>query len=200
MDIATIIQTPWFNWIVMPVIIILARILDVSLSTVRVYLTARGEKKFAAGVGFVEVLIWLIIVRQIIIAIDNPAWYIAYATGFALGTYIGISISERLSVGRVIVRIIVKEDATRLISALKKEGFGYTVVDSHSEDHRSFIIFSVMHSNDVALVSKLIKQTSPKAFFTVEDVRRVSQGNFRKEDKNNFFVPVDTIFKTRLGK
>ncbi len=168
----------WFNWVIMPIIIIFARIFDVSFATIRVVLTSRGEKKLAAITGFFEVLLWLIIIQQIITNIQHPIWYVAYAFGYALGTYIGMSISERISVGRVLVRVITKKDGKPLIEALRKKGLGVTRVSSSSKKSSSTVFFTVIHTKDLESTIEIIQKFNPKAFITVEDVRKVSEGRF----------------------
>lgn len=45
--------------------IFLARIIDVTLGTVRTVLVVRGRKNTAALIAFVEVLIWFLIARRL---------------------------------------------------------------------------------------------------------------------------------------
>jgi uncharacterized protein YebE (UPF0316 family) len=151
----------------------------VSLSTIRVVFTARGEKQLAACTGFFEVLLWLIIIKQLFSTISNPVWYIAYAAGYGLGTYLGMYISEKLSVGRVIIRIITRRDATKLIKQLRAAGYGVTIAGANAKDTKSKIIFSVIHSRDIAAYTAILLATNPKAFYTIEDVRKVNKGKFK---------------------
>jgi uncharacterized protein YebE (UPF0316 family) len=86
-----------YTWIVLPVLIFVARITDVSLGTVRVIFVSRGLKYLAPLVGFFEVLIWLLAIGQIMKNLSNPVCYIAYAAGFGMGNYVGIRIAEKLA-------------------------------------------------------------------------------------------------------
>ena len=98
------IMNEWyFTWVVIPVLIFLARILDVSIGTLRLIYVSRGYKTLAPVLGFFEVLIWLAAIRQIMQHVDNPACFLAYALGFASGNYIGMWISEKLSIGKVLL-------------------------------------------------------------------------------------------------
>jgi len=82
-----------FAWVVLPVLIFIARVADVSLGTVRVIFITRGLKYFAPIVGFLEILIWLLAIGQIMRNLSHPICYIAYAGGFATGNYVGIWIA-----------------------------------------------------------------------------------------------------------
>jgi uncharacterized protein YebE (UPF0316 family) len=85
-----------FTWIILPLIIFLCRIIDVTIGTARVIFVSRGYRVLAASAGFFEVLIWLMAIGQIMQNLTNPLCYIAYASGFALGNYIGITLTENL--------------------------------------------------------------------------------------------------------
>lgn len=201
MTFEALLQTDLFNWLIMPVLIILSRIFDVGLGTLRVTFIARGYKNLAPFIGFFEVLIWIIVVRQIFTDVTNPLWFIAYAAGFGAGTYIGLIISEKLSVGDVIVRVITTKDANQLIAALKEQNYGVTVMDSHGRHSKGKVIFSVIHSDNASEVINIIKQHNPKAFFTIEDVRKVNQGHFKTRNKA-FKLPlfINMVRPFRKGK
>lgn len=196
-----VLQTGIFNWVIMPILIILSRVLDVSLGTLRVVFISRGFKNAAPFIGFFEVLIWIIVVRQIFTDVTNPLWFVAYAAGFGLGTYLGIIISEKLSVGEVLVRIITTKGADQLIKALKENDYGITVTDSQGKHGKGKIIFSVIHSKELTEFVNIINQNNPKAFFTIEDVRKVSSGQFKKRNKG-FQMPlfIGLVRPFRKGK
>ena len=164
----------------MPILIILSRIFDVSFGTLRVIFTAKGYKKLAPIIGFFEVLIWIIVVRQIFTEVTNPLWFVAYAAGFGLGTYLGIVISEKLSMGEVMIRVITIKNAEKLIKELQNKGFGLTVTDSDGRYSKGKIIFSVIHTKQIEEYISIIKNNNPNAFFTIEDIKKVEKGHFKK--------------------
>jgi hypothetical protein len=90
-----------FNWLILPLLIFLARISDVTLSTIRIVFVMSGRRNLAPVLGFFESLIWLIAISQIIKNISSPLSYVAYAGGFATGTYVGMFIEEKLALGKV---------------------------------------------------------------------------------------------------
>jgi len=104
-----------FDYVIMPILIFIARLGDVSLNTLRVMFVLNGKKNIAPILGFFEALIWLLAIGQIIQNIDNPISYLAYAGGFAAGTYIGMSIEVRLALGRDLVWVITVEPVPDLI-------------------------------------------------------------------------------------
>src|SRR5208282_4991083 len=103
----------------LPLLIFFAEMCVVTLSTVRIIFVARGKKYLAAILGTFEVSIWLFAIGQVMQNLDNIACSIAFAGGFAVGTYLGIVIEAKLAIGTLVVRTITKKDAGDLIEDLK---------------------------------------------------------------------------------
>lgn len=152
--------------------------LDVSLGTVRVIFVSRGLKYLAPVVGFFEILIWLLAIGQIMKNLSNPACYIAYAAGFAMGNFVGICIAERLSLGVVLVRIVTQKDASPLVDKLKVRKYGFTCVDGHGTQGQVKVVFTIVPRREVRNLVTLIKEFNPQAFYSIEEVGLVEKGVF----------------------
>jgi uncharacterized protein YebE (UPF0316 family) len=159
-----------FAWVVIPILIFLARIADVSLGTIRIIFVARGVKYLAPIVGFFEVLIW--------------ATIFAYAGGFAMGTFAGIKIDERLSIGKVRVRIITSKKRLEIVEALKKAHFKTTSLDASGTNEKVTIISVFINRKSVKRVTRIIREIDPNAFYSVEDMRSVSEGRILPKKRN----------------
>ncbi|MFP4523324.1 MAG: DUF2179 domain-containing protein [Candidatus Nanoarchaeia archaeon] len=171
------------TWIVMPLLIIILRVLDVSLGTVRVVTINKGLRAASAGIGFFEILVWLFAAQTVLNNMDNIIWFIAYAAGFAIGTYIGICISDRLSLGKVMVRVITKNDPVELIKQLKKHKFRLTAAKTENDFSSGQLILSVIESKHLSKYLELVHTYNPKAFYSVEDVKKVSDEHFPKKER-----------------
>lgn len=169
-----------FVWVVLPVLIFLARICDVSIGTIRMIYVSKGLKVLASVLGFFEVSIWILAIGQIMKHMDNIACFMAYGTGYAMGNYIGILLEEKLSIGTVIMRIIPRDDATSLVNQLRSQSIGLTVVDGEGSMGKVKVIFSVIPRQDINLIINVINEYNPSAFYSVEDVRVVKDGIFNK--------------------
>ena len=90
----------------------------------------QGEKEFSTSVRFFEVLVWIIAISQIMKHLDNIACYFAYAAGFAMGTFVGMILEEKLAIGMLVIRVILAKDECGLRKRLHDAGFGVTVVDA----------------------------------------------------------------------
>ncbi len=172
------IETDIFRWVILPLLIFGARIMDVSLQTMRIIFISKGRKLLAPLLGFFEVLIWLMAIAQIMQNMTNPLYYFAYGLGFAAGTYVGLRIEERLAIGVVLLRVITQKDANPLVACLRAEEFGVTCIDGEGKSGPVKIIFIVVDRADLPRVIETIREHNPGAFYSVEDVRSVSRGYF----------------------
>jgi len=163
-----------FHWIVLPALIFLARLTDVSINTVRVMLMSSGNKKIAPILGFFESFIWLLAIGQIMQNLDSLLSYIAYAGGFATGIWVGIRIEERLAIGRVIVRIVTAKPAADLVEELRKRNFGLTNIEGEGAYGKVNLIFTIVERKKIKQVIELIENYNPNAFYTIENVRYVA--------------------------
>ncbi len=163
-------------WIVTPLLIFLARIFDVSVGTIRIILMAKGFKKIAPILGFFESLIWILAVSQIMQHLNNFFYYFAYALGFATGTYLGIILEEKLSLGFIILRVITYKDANELVIHLREKKYSVTVLDAEGVSGAVKLIFLVLKRINAPDIIKLIKEYNPNAFYTMEDLKFVSGG------------------------
>jgi uncharacterized protein YebE (UPF0316 family) len=172
------VDPEFFSLLIIPIFIFLARICDVTIGTMRIIFVARGMKMVAPILGFVEVFIWIIAVGQIFQNLTNPLNYFAYAAGFATGNYIGMLVEERLAMGLAIIRIITQRDSTNLIDYLRAAGYGVTVLDAHGKQGPGKVIFSVVKRKNIRDVENAIHEFNPKAFYSIEDIRRAAEGTF----------------------
>ena len=176
-------QGAWVG-ILIPLAIMLARICDVTLGTLRIIFVSRGMKVLAPVLGFFEVLIWLIAIGQIMQNLSSWTNYLAYATGFALGNYMGMLVEERLAVGMLAIRIITQKEATALITSLQEHNIGTTSIDARGMRGKVSLIFLIIKRQHLPLVQELIKQHNPLAFVSMNDIRSVQEGYFPQKRTN----------------
>ncbi len=168
------------DWVLLPLLIFLSRIADVSIGTIRLILVARGYRLQSAFLGFCEVLIWVVVIGVVLKNLTTPATYIAYAAGFAAGNSIGIYIEEWLSLGYIGLRVITNLDATELVRALREdEQCGLTVADAEGSRGPVKILYAVMQRKHAPRVIRKVREFNPRAFYTIEDIRTL----------NDAFVP-----------
>jgi uncharacterized protein YebE (UPF0316 family) len=179
---------PWiFTWVILPVLIFFARIMDQTIGTMRLIFLSKGMKYIAPFLGFFEVIIWLLAVGQIMQHLDNWLSYVAYGAGFATGNYIGMLLEEKISLGTVIIRVILSRQTPELINELKSQNFGLTLVDAEGSKGSVKLIFSIIRRKELSNFIDTIHQYNPNAFYTIEDVKSANEGIFRRTVQRSVF-------------
>ena len=186
------------NWVILPLLIFIARLSDVTLATLRNIFISKGFRKIVPFIGFFEVLIWLVAMKQVMGHVDSPLAYFAWAAGFATGTYVGMRIEERLALGMQVLRIITSGPSDKLIEALRAANQGITVVDAQGAKGPVKMIFSIVQRKHLKDVIATIEQTQPNAFYSIEDVRNAQHGVFQPGEKKLSIVRL--LFPTQKGK
>ncbi|QCR25020.1 DUF2179 domain-containing protein [Pontibacter sp. SGAir0037] len=187
------------EWVIIPVLIFLARILDVTLGTLRIVFISKGEKVIAPLLGFLEVLIWLIAMTQVMQNLNNAISYLAWAAGFATGNFLGLRIEQKLALGQVVVRIITAEPADTLIEMLISRGYRLTSVDAQGTRGKVDLLFMIVRRKRLQEVIDIIRNYNPNAFYSVEDVRSVSDAEVPQDEKSSK-TSFRKFFPLRKGK
>ena len=185
----------YFNWIVLPLLIFVSRLADVSLATLRHIFVSKGYKTLVPILGFFEVLIWLIAIRQIFNNVDNLACYIAWAGGFSAGTYLGMYLEEKMALGMQIIRIITNDDTDKLVNAFKNSQQGITVVNGQGAIGPVKIIFTVVKRTNKPEIVKLIEEHAPNAFYSVEEIKNSEHGVFRNSKDTSVLKRILSLSK-----
>lgn len=191
--------------VILSFLIFSARIIDVTIGTIRLVYISKGYKSLAPILGFFEVLIWLIAVQQILSNLNHWIYYVFYAGGFATGTYIGMVIEDKLTESKVLVRIITKRDMMNLDSALTEKNYSYVNIDGVDHNLKGSypldvkILFLVVSKKKVVEVLEILKENDPLAKYSIEDVRYAKQDHPLVIRSKNKFSVKRFIFN-RMGK
>ena len=175
---AEFLQTDLYNWVVLPLLIYVGRMSDVTLATLRNIFIARGIRKIVPEIGFFEVLIWLLAVSSIIKNLNNFMCYIAFAGGYSTGILLGVSIEKRLALGTQLIRIITNKQSQKLIEALRASNLGVTELDAIGSQGPVKILLVVAKRKDIGKVLSLVNELHGSSFFTIEDILTAEQGIF----------------------
>jgi len=187
---------PLIDYVILPGLIFLSRIVDVSIGTIRVILLSRGNRYMAPLLGFFEVIIWLVAISRVMQNLTNVFCYIAYGAGFATGNFVGMLLESKLALGLQIVRIIYTSPLQLLPTELRNEGYGVTTVEGQGARGNVHILFSIISRKKVNDFIKLVHAIEPKAFISVEDVRSSYAGYLQHSGRGNVFLR-KKIFKKK---
>jgi len=166
----------WEYHLLMCVGIAAARVVDVSLGTLRMLAVMNGRRSLAWTLGFFEVLVWVMVVSHVIKAVTWEHWYygVAYAFGFATGCWVGIAVEQRLAHGEQAVRVFTRR-GIELAAVMRGEGLGVTVFSGQGKDGPVDMLYVELKRRRVPMVTGLVRQIDPTAFYVVEDVRYKSR-------------------------
>jgi uncharacterized protein YebE (UPF0316 family) len=159
-----------------PLVIFGLRVVDVSMSTMRILLAVRGHRLIVPFIGFFEVLIWVVAVGNAIRFLDSPLHLLGYAAGFATGSLVGLLIEERLAIGHAIVRIVSRHAGVELADALRALGFGVTEFAGQGRDGPVEVSYTVCQRREIPRVIAEVERWDRQAFITVEEPRDIRWG------------------------
>lgn len=184
----------WWIWVGIPVLIFVARVFDVSLGTIRHILVYRGHRMIAPLLAFVEILVWLLAISQVMSNLSHVFAYIAYAGGFSAGTWLGMVIEGKIALGYLVVRLITEKQQPLILDELRQAGFGSTMVDAHGSIGPVRILFIVVSRKNLGRLLKLVNKRLPGCFYTVEDVRFVDPALMsRSQPESSHSLPMGSI-------
>lgn len=166
---------------VLCITIFFVRICDVSLDTLRMLFIIKGRKVTAATVGFFEVLIWFLIVREALNTDITSLWVaISYAGGFATGTVIGGILSDKFISGNLTVQVILSDKNDEIVTFIRKAGYAVSVIDVRGQDEErpKYMLLMEINKKRINQLKKLIKSLDEKAFIIINETKLVQNGYF----------------------
>ncbi len=164
--------------------IFFARIIDVSLGTFRTIITVKGKSFYAAMIGFFEVLVWFLVVKEALNTTETGIWIgISYALGFAAGTYIGSVLSQKLIKGKLSVQVITSSHNEKLIEEIRAQGYAVSVmdIDGKNKEEDKYMLFIEIDDYRLEELQKIIRKNDKKAFLVVNETKLVQNGYFVKK-------------------
>lgn len=156
--------------VITSVLIIVARISDVTLDTVRTAAIIQGRRLFAAVLGFIEAVIYICVVAKVLLNMNHPVYALAYGIGFASGTYLGIVVEQHLAFGQQVVSLFTRKGA-ELSKALEDAGYRVAEVHGHSREGDLAILHIEISRKLARDVVRDAAALDPSCFCVINDVR-----------------------------
>lgn len=144
--------------------IFLARIIDVSLGTIRTILIIRGEKWPAAIIGFFEIMVYTVALGLVVGALNDPIKLVVFCLGFAAGVIVGSVIEERLALGYRGVQVTIDETHASVVEELRAEGFPVTCWGAEGKNGHKTVLNMVLKRKLARQVTDRICAMDPEAF------------------------------------
>ncbi len=172
-----IFASPWGA-----LVIFCLRIVDVSCDTMRVIFAIRGKRAIAATLGFVQALVWIVAVGAAVKHLDSILHILGYAGGYAMGTYVGITIEQKIAYGVATVRVVSTRAGIEIAEALRTAGYGVTEFPGFGRDGAVEILNSVVLRRHIADVLRIVTDHDGDAFVTVEEPKVLRGGMIAPTD------------------
>ena len=157
------------------------RFIEVTLSTMNTIYIVKGKKLIATIVGFIDILIWFLIVKEALNTPEDSIWIaLSYAGGYAFGTYFGSVFAVVFIKGTTQVHIVTKNIENKVTDAIKENGFGASIVPCYglNSEEQSLMIYADEDNKKLKNFNNLIKKIDPSAFVTITE---------SKDNLNGFF-------------
>lgn len=157
--------------------IFFVRIIDVSLGTIRTIITIKGNSIVASIIGFFEVLVWFLVVKEALNTTQSGIIIaISYSLGFATGTYIGSVLSDIFINGIYGVQVITSNK--ELLNYLKDSKYAVSIIDIYGayEMKRKYMLIIEVSKKKVNNLLRIIKKYDSKAFTIINETKYVMNG------------------------
>ncbi len=154
-------------------LIFTARICDVSLGTLRVIMVMQGRRMLAAGLGFFEILIWVLAASKVLSSLHHPIFAVAYAAGFACGNYVGLTIERWAAMGHQVVRVFSRHGEA-VSERLRCLGFRVTLFEGRGRDGPVSMLYTETGRRDVPRMLEAARAIDPRCYYVVDDIRVAS--------------------------
>ncbi len=155
------------------------RVVDMSLGTLRIMVSMRGNKFLTWVLGFFQSVIYVLAMTSVLSSLDNWLNIVAYAGGYASGGVVGMWLEEKLAIGYTHIQITSSRRGASLAEKLRREGFAVTEISARGKDGMVSMLSCNVRRKRAALVEKIVREADENAFITSEDVRPIRRGFWR---------------------
>jgi uncharacterized protein YebE (UPF0316 family) len=165
--------------LVVALVIFALRVLNYSISTVRMVAITRGQRLLAASLASVEALIFAVVIARVVNDLSDLPALIAYCLGASVGSWLGMVLEGRLIKSYMIVNIITNFRGHDIATAMRDAGFGVIEMRGEGRDGVVTTLRSAANKRDIPVINNLVRQISPEAFVTTEEARALQRGWLR---------------------
>ena len=177
MDIDALFASPWGA-----LLIFLARILDVSIDTMRVLFAIRGRRGYAAILGGFQAVIWIFAVGNAVKHLDSVLHIVGYAAGYATGTFVGVTIEGLVAYGVAMLRVVSSQGGDAIARSLRDHGYGVTELQGRGREGDVAVVMAVVERGHLGEVMDLVHEIDEAAFMTVEEPTMLRGGRVRTRE------------------
>ena len=160
-------------------IVCFAKILEISVQSVKTVFMVKGQRIQAAFLGFLECVIWGLVIASIIDTLgDNYLMLFFYCLGYSTGMYIGSVLENKIALGTSSIQLMVKSDnVEKVIEYLNNSNRGFTVLNGKGSKEAMSVVMIVLPRKEVkAVISDIIKLCDKEVFVVSSEVSKFVGG------------------------
>jgi uncharacterized protein YebE (UPF0316 family) len=150
--------------------------IGVAMGTVRMIMIGRGQRIIAPLLGFVESIIWVVAISQVITNLDNIYNILGFSGGFAAGTLVGMLLENKLALGFVGINVVSMNHGSEIIEKLRQADYGVTELYGRGQSGAVIMITTIVSRKDIKAVIQLVNEVDPQSFIAVDDMAVVKRG------------------------
>jgi len=176
---------------ILPILVFLAETCVCTICTVRTIFIARGKKGLASLLGFFEVSTWLFAITKVMQNLNRVDCFLAFVIGFTLGNFLGILLEKKVALGRVVIQLTTRKEASGLVEELRSAGYGVTTQEARGATGPVQVVFTVIPRRELDGLVALLLEFDRDAFYSVHDLQSGAGGISRPSGRwENGPVPV----------
>jgi uncharacterized protein YebE (UPF0316 family) len=161
--------------------IFFARIIDVSMGTIRTILIIRGDKWPAAIIGFFEIMVYTVALGLVVGSLDDPVKLVVFCSGFALGVLVGSVIEEKLALGYRGLQITIDMENAHIVDELREEGYPVTCWEAHGKLGPKLVLNIMIKRKLAEKITDQICACDPNAFVVYMEPKYFQGGYIKKK-------------------
>jgi uncharacterized protein YebE (UPF0316 family) len=161
--------------------IFFARIMDVSMGTIRTILIIRGDKWPAAIIGFFEIMVYTIALGMVVGSLNDPVKLIVFCSGFALGVLVGSIIEEKLALGFRGLQVTIDKENSHIVNELREEGYPVTCWEAQGKLGLKLVLNIITKRNLAEKLTDQICACDPSAFVVYMEPKYFQGGYIKKK-------------------
>ncbi|MBO8159257.1 DUF5698 domain-containing protein [Thermosyntropha sp.] len=161
--------------------IFFARIIDVSLGTIRMIFVVRGDKVPAAIIGFFEIMVYTLALGMVVGSLDNPVKLLVFCSGFSLGILVGSVIEEKLALGYRGIEVVIDREHAGIVEELREEGYPVTCWGASGKAGDKLVLNIFVKRNLANTLTEKIYEKDPNAFIIFMEPKKFKGGYIKKK-------------------
>ena len=164
--------------------IFFGKILEVSLSTLRIVLVNRGEKLKGSIIALFDITLWILITGTVLQGFQEDIFkVIVFAVAYSIGNYMGAWLDEKLAFGTSSIQVIVPEGekSCELAETLRENKYAVTIVEGKGKDGLRNVMYLHLSRKRIPKAVEIIKSVVEDAVIIVNDVKSTRGAYFMKK-------------------